>query len=82
VIAVVGAGIAGLALGLELDRLGAEFVVLEATDRPGGLIRSAEVEAMKKWIMAALALTMMVMLPNEAAAQFTTQEETGGGPCS
>lgn len=43
-IAVVGAGITGLALGLELDRLGVEFVVLEATDRPGGVIRSAEVD--------------------------------------
>lgn len=43
-IAVVGAGITGLALGLELGRLGAEFVVLEAADRPGGVIRSAEVD--------------------------------------
>lgn len=36
---------------------------------------------MKKWIMAALALTMMVMLPNKADAQFTTQQ-VGGGSCS
>ncbi|HSM07389.1 MAG TPA: protoporphyrinogen oxidase [Gemmatimonadota bacterium] len=43
-IAVVGAGITGLALGLELDRRGGEFVVFEATDRPGGVIRSAEVD--------------------------------------
>lgn len=43
-IAVVGAGITGLALGRELDRLGVEFVVLEASDRPGGVIRSAEVD--------------------------------------
>jgi oxygen-dependent protoporphyrinogen oxidase len=43
-IAIVGGGITGLALGRELDRLGAEFVVLEATDRAGGVIRSAEVD--------------------------------------
>jgi oxygen-dependent protoporphyrinogen oxidase len=43
-IAVVGGGITGLALGWELDRLGAEFVVLEASERAGGVIRSGEVE--------------------------------------
>ena len=36
---------------------------------------------MKKTIMAALALMMMVMLPNKAAAQITTQQ-VGGGTCS
>ena len=39
-IAVVGGGISGLALGFELDRLGVDYVVLEAADRPGGVIRS------------------------------------------
>jgi oxygen-dependent protoporphyrinogen oxidase len=43
-IAIVGAGITGLALAHELDRRGAEFVVLEASDVPGGVIRSAVVE--------------------------------------
>jgi len=43
-IAVVGGGITGLAVGLEIDRLGGDCVVLEAADRPGGVIRSAEVE--------------------------------------
>ncbi|MGD8320858.1 MAG: protoporphyrinogen oxidase [Gemmatimonadota bacterium] len=43
-IAVVGGGITGLALGYELQRLGADFVVLEASDRPGGVIRSARVD--------------------------------------
>lgn len=43
-IVVVGAGITGLAVGLELERLGADFVVLEATEEPGGVMRSAEVE--------------------------------------
>jgi oxygen-dependent protoporphyrinogen oxidase len=42
-IAVVGGGISGLALGWELARLGEPFVVLEASDRAGGVIRSAEV---------------------------------------
>jgi oxygen-dependent protoporphyrinogen oxidase len=43
-IAVVGGGITGLAVGLEIDRLGGDCVVLEAAGRPGGVIRSAEVE--------------------------------------
>lgn len=43
-IAVVGGGITGLATGWELDRLGADFLVLEAGGRPGGVIRSEEVD--------------------------------------
>jgi oxygen-dependent protoporphyrinogen oxidase len=43
-IAVVGGGISGLALGWELARLGEPFVVLEGSGRAGGVIRSAEVE--------------------------------------
>lgn len=43
-IGVVGAGLTGLALARELDRLGVPFVVLEAEDRPGGVIRSGRVE--------------------------------------
>ena len=43
-VAIVGGGITGLVLGRELDRAGVEFVLLEAADRPGGVIRSAEVE--------------------------------------
>jgi oxygen-dependent protoporphyrinogen oxidase len=43
-IAIVGAGITGLALGWELERRGAEFVVLEADSEPGGVIRSRVVE--------------------------------------
>jgi oxygen-dependent protoporphyrinogen oxidase len=39
-IAVVGAGISGLAVGHSLLRAGAEFVILEAAPRPGGVIRS------------------------------------------
>jgi oxygen-dependent protoporphyrinogen oxidase len=44
VIAVVGGGITGLTLGWELEKRGADYVVLEAGSRPGGVIRSAEVE--------------------------------------
>jgi protoporphyrinogen/coproporphyrinogen III oxidase len=44
VIAIVGGGITGLALGWELSRRGADFVVLEAGAEPGGVIRSREVE--------------------------------------
>ncbi|MHB1191442.1 MAG: protoporphyrinogen/coproporphyrinogen oxidase [Longimicrobiales bacterium] len=43
-IAVVGGGITGLALGWELAQRGADFVVLEGASRPGGVIRSAEVD--------------------------------------
>lgn len=43
-IAVVGGGITGLALGWELQERGADFTVLEGSPRPGGVIRSAEVE--------------------------------------
>lgn len=43
-IAVVGGGVTGLALGHELGRRGLEYVVLEASDRPGGVIRSGCVE--------------------------------------
>jgi oxygen-dependent protoporphyrinogen oxidase len=44
VIAIVGAGITGLALAWKLARRGADFVVLEADDEPGGVIRSREVD--------------------------------------
>lgn len=43
-IAIVGGGITGLALAHELSRAGLPHVVLEASDRPGGVIRSARVE--------------------------------------
>lgn len=43
-IAVLGGGITGLLIGWELQRLGGDFVVLEATERAGGVIRSGEVE--------------------------------------
>lgn len=39
-IAIVGAGLTGLALAHELSRRGADFLVLEADRRPGGVIRS------------------------------------------
>ncbi|HZG42388.1 MAG TPA: FAD-dependent oxidoreductase, partial [Longimicrobium sp.] len=37
-ILVVGAGLAGLAAALELERSGHEVLVLEARDRPGGRV--------------------------------------------
>lgn len=43
-IGIVGAGLTGLALAHELARRGIEYRVFEADDRPGGVIRSAQVE--------------------------------------
>ncbi len=43
-IVVAGGGITGLATGFELHRTGADVLVLEASDRPGGVIRSDVVE--------------------------------------
>lgn len=43
-IAVVGGGITGLAVGHALRRAGSDVVVFEAEDRPGGVIHSAEVD--------------------------------------
>lgn len=42
-VAVVGAGLAGLAAALELQDYGAEVVVLEAADQVGGKVRLSEV---------------------------------------
>ena len=43
-IAVVGGGISGLAMGHALARKGTDVVVCEASGRPGGVIGSVEVE--------------------------------------
>jgi len=43
-VAVLGGGITGLALSHHLARGGVDHVVLEARDRPGGVIRSGRVE--------------------------------------
>jgi monoamine oxidase len=43
-VAVVGAGMAGLAAATELKRNGASFLVLEARDRVGGRLQSVELE--------------------------------------
>ncbi|MFB6311197.1 MAG: NAD(P)-binding protein, partial [Salinirussus sp.] len=43
-IGIIGAGITGLALTHHLARRGIDAVTLEAADRPGGVIRSDEVD--------------------------------------
>ena len=45
-IAVVGGGVTGLALGWALQRRDADFVVLEADSEPGGVIRSRELDGL------------------------------------
>ncbi|MGA6960679.1 MAG: protoporphyrinogen oxidase [Candidatus Acidiferrales bacterium] len=41
-VAVIGAGIAGLACAYRVQKAGADVTLLESSDRPGGLIDSAE----------------------------------------
>jgi phytoene dehydrogenase-like protein len=41
---IVGAGVAGLNCAIELHRRGLDFTVLEASDRVGGRVRTAEVD--------------------------------------
>ncbi len=43
-IAIVGGGISGLALGWELQTRGVDFTIFEAGPRPGGVIRSGVVD--------------------------------------
>ncbi len=43
-VGIVGAGVTGLALAHDLERTGTEYVVLEADDEPGGVIRSGRVD--------------------------------------
>jgi len=43
-IVVVGAGIAGLAAAFRLQQAGANVLVLEATDRPGGRMTTDKVD--------------------------------------
>src|SRR3954447_875817 len=43
-VAVVGGGIAGLAAAYELARANTSFAVIEASNRPGGVILSEEVD--------------------------------------
>lgn len=44
-IVVVGAGVAGLAAARQLHKEGAEFLLFEASDRPGGRVRSDVTES-------------------------------------
>ena len=43
-IGIVGGGLTGLALAYELGKRGIDHTVLEAADRPGGVIRSARID--------------------------------------
>ena len=46
-IAVIGAGLAGLAAAVEIDRQGHDVLVLEAADGPGGRVRTDEVDGFR-----------------------------------
>ncbi|MCR2826742.1 FAD-dependent oxidoreductase, partial [Microbacterium sp. zg.Y909] len=43
-IVVVGGGVAGLVAALECAKVGMQVTVLEASDRLGGVVRSADVD--------------------------------------
>ena len=47
-VVVVGGGIAGLVAALECAKVGMRVTVLDAADRPGGAIRTAEVAGIRK----------------------------------
>lgn len=66
-VAVVGGGIAGLAAAWELQRRGLEFVVLEASPRCGGVIRT---EAADGFVMEAGPDTLLAQKPEALALCF------------
>jgi len=41
-IVIIGAGLSGLACGIELKKQGHEFLILEASEAPGGRVRTDE----------------------------------------
>ncbi len=61
---VVGAGIAGLAAAFELQRRGVSVRVVEASDRPGGVIRT---ERFDGWVIDAGPDSMLVQKPAAVA---------------
>jgi oxygen-dependent protoporphyrinogen oxidase len=65
-VAIVGAGITGLVTGLELQKRGVEVVVYEASDRPGGALRSVRRDG---FLAEHGPHTLLVR--NEAVAQLT-----------
>lgn len=62
-VAIVGAGIAGLAAARRAGELGLSIVVLEATDRIGGRIRSVKLPNGEWWEAGASALTQPPVNP-------------------
>ena len=46
-IVIIGAGLAGLCCGLELQEAGREFIIIDAADRVGGRVRTDIVEGFK-----------------------------------
>src|SRR5882672_8129284 len=63
-VAVVGGGISGLAAAYELQRLGVSVRVLEASDRPGGVIRTDRFDG---WVIDGGPDSMLVQKPAAVA---------------
>lgn len=79
-IAIVGGGITGLTLADELRRRGADCLVLEADDRPGGVIHSARVDGrVLEWGPQRTRLTQAM---GALIARLGLEEETITAPAS
>src|SRR6266550_3218691 len=63
-VAVAGGGISGLAAAYELQRLGLSVRVLEASDRPGGVIRTDRFDG---WVIDGGPDSMLVQKPAAVA---------------
>ncbi|WP_350347850.1 FAD-dependent oxidoreductase [Agromyces sp. G08B096] len=79
-IAVVGAGLAGLAAANRLVERGYDVVVIEARDRIGGRIRSADDEALTGRPRGTIELGAMLVADDEALAELLDEAGVEVGP--